>query len=126
MSDCANCKGCSQCGNGGCQIGTLELTEGEIALLEVLGQFAFLPVSREYGDPTPYYLEERDRPAAEYSRILQLLEKRGLICLSYDAPLPGCHCPTYDAHPYHGSMGLTERGQRVLEVMEFQGLSDNF
>ena len=120
MSDCKNCAG--GCGNcGGCA-GVLELGPGEAALLRQLGQFSFLPVARRADDMTPIYREESDRPEAEYSLIIQLLEQKGLIYLDY-TPLKGADMSAYAGFPVHGSMGLTSRGQQALEQMETFGSS---
>ena len=123
MSGCGNCGGsCSGCsGCTGCG-GALELAEGEIAMLRTLGQIPFLPVARKMGEDIPVYLEERDRSTEEYSLILQCLEKRGLIAIDYSAPLKGFDDSAYAAFPIRGSFALTERGQRVLELLEWQGL----
>lgn len=123
MSGCGNCSGsCGGCsGCTGCG-GIMELTEGEIAMLLTLGQIPFLPVARKMGEDIPVYLEETDRSAEEYSLILQCLEKRGLISIDYSAPLKGFDASSYAAYPIRGSFALTERGQRVLELLEWQGL----
>ena len=122
MSGCGNCTGsCGGCsGCTGCG-GALELTEGEIGMLRTLGQIPFLPVARKMGEDIPVYLEETDRSAEEYSLILQCLEKRGLISIDYTAPLKGFDDSAYANFPIRGSFGLTERGQRVLELLEWQG-----
>ena len=108
-----NCSACSGCAR------ELVLTEKEIDFLNVLGQFAFLPVARTMGDLTPVYLEEGDRE--EMSLLLQCLEKKGLISLDYDKPLRRFDESAYADYPIRGSMALTERGQKVLELMELQG-----
>jgi len=72
------------------------------------------------GDLTPVYLENGDRE--EMSLLLQCLEKKGLISLDYDKPLGGFDGTAYAAYPIRGSMALTERGQKVLELMEYQGI----
>ncbi len=113
---CAGCSGCSGCGGG------LELTEGEIRMILTLGQIPFLPVARKMGEDIPVYLEEGEYTAEEYSLILQCLEKRGLISIDYDMPLKGFSGKTYEACPIRGSFALTGRGQRVLELLETQGL----
>ena len=112
MSDCKNCAGCGGCGK------TLELTEQEIKLLQLLGQYAFLPVARKADDMTPVCLETKDCTIP-----LQLLEKKGLVDISYDAPLQGADMSAYTDFPIHGSVGLTLRGQQVLELLETQGVS---
>ena len=115
----ANCSGnCASC--GGCAK-ELVLTQREIDFLNILGQYAFLPVARAMGDLTPVYLEGGDRE--EMSLLLQCLEKKGLISLDYDKPLGGFDMSAYAAWPVRGSMALTERGQKVLELMEYQGIT---
>ena len=110
-----NCNACSGCAR------ELVLTRKEVDFLNVLGQYAFLPVARSMGDLTPIYLEEGDRE--EMSLLLQCLEKKGLISLDYDKPLGGFDETAYAAYPIRGSMALTERGQKVLELMEYQGIT---
>jgi len=114
MSCNGNCGTCSGCAR------ELVLTEKEIAFLHLLGQYAFLPVARTLGDLTPVYLEDGDRE--EMSLLLQCLEKKGLISLDYDKPLSGFDETAYASYPIRGSMALTERGQNVLELMEYQGV----
>ena len=115
MGKCSgNCSTCSGCAR------ELVLTGKEIDFLNLLGQYAFLPVARSMGDLTPVYLEEGDRE--EMSLLLQCLEKKGLISLDYDQPLGGFDETAYAAYPIRGSMALTERGQKVLELMEYQGI----
>lgn len=109
--NCGSCSGCAR---------ELVLTEKEIDFLNTLGQYAFLPVARTMGDLTPVYLE--DGEPEEMSLLLQCLEKKGLISLDYDKPLTGFDETAYTAYPIRGSMALTERGQKVLELMEYQGI----
>ena len=109
--NCGSCSGCAR---------ELVLTGKEIDFLNILGQYAFLPVARTMGDLTPVYLEDGDRE--EMSLLLQCLEKKGLISLDYDKPLAGFDEVAYAAYPIRGSMALTERGQKVLELMEYQGI----
>ena len=113
MSDCKNCAG----GCGNC-CGSLELGPMEAALLRKLGQFPFLPVARRADDMTPIYREDTDFSQEEYSLIIQLLEKKGLVRLEY-TPLSGADMSAYAGFPVHGSMGLTSRGQQVLEQIEW-------
>ena len=115
MSCNGNCGACSGCAR------ELVLTQKEIDFLNVLGQYAFLPVARTMGDLTPIYLEEGEQE--EMSLLLQCLEKKGLISLDYDKPLAGFDETAYAAYPIRGSMALTERGQKVLELMEYQGIT---
>ena len=114
--NCGGCTGCSGCG------GAMELTEGEIRMLLELGQIPFLPVAREMGEDVPMYLEETEYTPEEYSLILQCLQKRGLISIDYDMPLKGFAGKTYEAYPIRGSFALTARGQRVVELLEMQGI----
>jgi len=115
MGNCSgNCGACSGCAR------ELVLTRKEIDFLNLLGQYAFLPVARSMGDLTPVYLEDGDKE--EMSLLLQTLEKKGLISLDYDKPLKLFDESAYAAYPIRGSMALTERGQKVLELMEYQGV----
>lgn len=106
--NCASCSGCAR---------ELLLSAAEIDFLHLLGQYAFLPVERSMGDLKPFYPEAED--AEQASLLLQVLEKKGLISLDYDKPLAGFH--GYGSHPIQGSMALTQRGQQVLEMLEYQG-----
>lgn len=116
MSGCGNC--CGSC--GGC--GELILSEGEVFLLRQLAQIPFLPVARRADSMEPVYLEDAQYTSAEYSLLLQCLEKRGLISIDYDQPLAGFDMAAYAAYPIHGSFALTLRGQQVLELMDIQGI----
>ena len=113
--NCANCGGCAR---------ELVLSEQEIRMLKTLGQIPFLPVARKMGDLTPVYLEEKDRSQEEYSVVLQLLEKKGLISLDFAIPIKGFDDAAYADYPIRGSMALTGRGQQVLELMELQGIGE--
>ena len=124
MSCGGNCGSCGKCGScGGCAR-TLMITRKELDFLQELGQVAFLPVARKMGDLEPVYLEAGEENREEYSLLLQCLEKKGLVSLDYDQPLKGLKNRAYDAYPVQGSMGLTERGQKVMEMMEYQGISE--
>ena len=109
--NCGNCSGCAR---------ELVLSEAEIDFLRRLGEVAFLPVARKMGDLTPFYPE--DGPE-NMSLILEVLEKKGLISLDYDKPLTGF--AGYGDYPIKGSMALTQRGQQVLELMEYHGVVDS-
>ena len=116
MSNCSgNCSACSGCAR------ELVLTRQEIGFLHTLGQIPFLPVARKMGDLTPVYLEEGIEKQEEYALLLQCLEKKGLISLDYDMPIRGVNMDLYGAYPIRGSMALTQRGQQVLELLEYQG-----
>lgn len=118
MSCCGNCNHCSGCA------GALELTMQEMEFLRLLGQVAFLPVARQMGDLTPVYLEDGPEKQAENAIVLQLLEKKGLVSLDYDAPLKGSAMERYDVYPLKGSIALTQRGQQVLELLDYQGYAE--
>ena len=105
---CGACSGCAR---------ELVLSEAEIDFLRRLGQVAFLPVARALGDLTPIFPEDGPENT---SLILEVLEKKGLISLDYDKPLAGFD--GYGDYPVKGSMALTQRGQQVLELMEYQGV----
>lgn len=115
-----NCSSCSG-GCGGCAR-QLVITGKELEFLQELGQVAFLPVARSMGDITPVYLEAGEENQEEYSLLLQCMEKKGLISLDYDKPLKCFDHSRYRAYPIRGSIGLTERGQKVLEMLEYQGI----
>ena len=117
MSCKGNCGSCSGCAR------TLELTQGEVDVLQALGQFAFLPIARRADDMVPVYLEDDRHTKETYSLILQVLEQKGLVSLDYDKPLPHADLAAYAAYPVKGSMALTARGQAVVEMLEISGLS---
>ena len=111
--NCASCSGCAR---------ELVLSEQEVEFLQTLGQIPFLPVARKMGDLDPVYLESGD--PEEMGLILQCLHKKGLISLDFDKPLKGFDEAAYAAYPIRGSMALTERGHKVLELLEYQGITE--
>ena len=116
MGTCGgNCSSCSGCAR------ELTLSEAEIGFLRRLGEVAFLPVARQMGDLTPIYPEAD--AVENMSLLLAVLEKKGLISLDYDKPLAGFR--GYGDYPIKGSMALTQRGQSVLELLEYQGAVEN-
>lgn len=122
MSCNGNCGSC--CGScGGCAR-QLVIAPQELEFLEELGRVAFLPVARKMGDLEPVYLEEGVEKQETYSLLLQCLEKKGLISLSYDKPLVGAAEEAYAAYPIRGSISLTERGYNVLETLEYYGIPE--
>ena len=116
MSCNGNCGSCSGCAR------ELELTEKELEFLRTLAEVAFLPVARNMGDLNPVYPEN---PSEEFSLLLQCVEKKGLVSLDYHLPLKGYSHPDYDRFPIRGSLALTQRGQQVLELIEYQGVLRN-
>lgn len=111
-----NCSACSGCGKA------LELTQGEVDLLNTLAQIPFLPVARKADDMTPVYLEDTAYSREDYSLILQVLEKKGLIDLDYGSPLKGFDMASYAGYPVHGTVALTARGQTVVDLLDKQGI----
>lgn len=117
MSHCGHCGGdCTHC--AGCGAAYV-LNEGELSVLRLLGQVAFLPVARRADDLKPVWCGEGEFSPAEYSIILQCLEKKNLITIDYDLPLKGFD--GYGAYPLKGSAALTLQGQQVLDVLDVQG-----
>lgn len=110
--NCGSCGGCSQ---------TLLLSEGEMHILQSLGQIPFLPIARKAEDATPVYQEDSLYTKDEYAAFLLLLERKRLISLDYDKPLGGYNGTLYQSYPVCGSMALTARGQQVLDMLEKQG-----
>ena len=107
--NCANCSGCAR---------ELELTRGELDFLNRLGECAFLPVARNMGDLNPVFPEDTSE---EMTLLLLCLEKKGLISLDFDKPLRLFDDSAYASYPIRGSMALTERGHKTLEMLEYQG-----
>ena len=115
MGHCSgNCGSCGGCGS------TLLLTDGELKILEQLGQIPFLPVARKAADMIPVCLE--DGMPENASECLQVLEKKGLIDIDYYKPLKGVDMVAYVGYPVHGSMALTLMGQNVVEQLDLQGI----
>ena len=100
------------------------MTQPEVDFLRLLGQVAFLPVARKMGDETPVCLEDGLADAEQTSRVLMMLERKALVSLDYRAPLKGASYGRYAAYPVQGSVALTERGIKVLEVLEYQGANE--
>lgn len=124
MGNCGNCSGsCEKCAScGGCGNG-LELTMEEVQLLQELGQYSFLPLARKASDMIPVYLENGEENKELMSLVIECLEKKMLIDVSYD-PLSGADMSAYKGYPVHGSIALTQRGQQVLELIEVQGIEE--
>ena len=116
--DCKNCSG----GCGGCAK-VLELTQGEIDILQELAVYAFLPVARKADDMTPFYPEGEKYSLEEYSAILMHLERKALISMDYGAPIGTYPANLYGSWPVHGSMALTQRGQEVVDSLNITGIS---
>lgn len=118
MSHCEHCGGdCAHCSGCGA---SYVLTEGELSLLRLLGEVAFLPVGRRADDLTPIYCGEGTAAPAEYSAVLQCLEKKNLIDIDFYTPLKGFD--GYGDLPLKGSCGLTLQGQQVLDAVDIHGV----
>ena len=117
-SSCSS--GCGGC--GGCGQTTLALTEGELVMLRQFAQAPFLPIGGKGALEEPVYLEESDRPAAEYGQILLSLKLKGLIRLDYDLPLRNFDYQEYRGCSHLGSAALTGMGQAALELLEIRGV----
>ncbi len=117
-AECSSCSSCSGCAN------ELTLTKAEIEMLSRFAQIPFWPIARKADSMTPVFLEDSLHTPEEYGLILECMEKKGLISLDYYQPLTNYHNPAYDAYPIQGSMALTARGIRVLELLELQGAED--
>ena len=115
---CAGCGACGSCGGG------LTLLPAELALLRELAACPFLPVGLDSAAGEPVYLENGAEQAAEYSRAVSLLEKRGLVRVDYGIPLSGFDYAAYARCARKGSIALTARGQSIVEVLEVQGVAE--
>ena len=114
---CGRCCGgiCSGCG------GSVLLSDGELEMLREFAQYPFLPVaSDENGDPI--YRESNTRSETDYASILSAMQKKGLIQINYDIPLPNYAYRLYHDCKHHGSMALTSLGQCVIDQIENQGI----
>lgn len=121
-SGCAGCgsEGCSSC--SGCGGGALLITPQELEILEQLRIYAFLPVARKADTMEPHCREEA--MPEDCSLALQLLERKNLIRIDYDAPMVNFDYNAYQGLPVHGVISLTARGQEVLEVLEVLGVAE--
>ena len=116
---CGGCCGsCGSCGGNGAMV----MAPEEIEMLRLLGQIPFLPVARRADSVDPVYFGEGNLTGKTASLTIQCLEKRGLISVDYDQPLPGAYGAEYAGYPIRGSFALTARGQEILELLEIQGV----
>ena len=111
---CGSCESCTGC--GGCDR-SLTVTAPELEFLGRLAQTPFLPVGRKIDGEVPLF---EDDP--EMTAVLQVLETKQLISIDYRLPLKGCREEWYLKSPIRGSLALTARGQRVLELLDYQGI----
>ncbi|MBQ7330250.1 MAG: hypothetical protein IJW94_00410 [Oscillospiraceae bacterium] len=115
MSKCNHCGGCGKCSGCG---GALELNQGELTLLQHMGQIPFQPIGAAR-EEEPVYLGDGELSKEEYTAVIACLEKKGLVDLEWGVMLKGFD--GYGAYPIKGTMTLTKRGQQVLEILDIQG-----
>lgn len=122
---CASCSGCSgNCGGcSGCG-SSLELSRGEIDLLQVLEQVPFLPIARRADAADMVCLEREVAHISNVPLVLALLEKKALVDLDFRWELKGFDYAAYGGYPCRGSVALTARGQQVLDLLNIQGAEE--
>ena len=110
--------GCDHCG-GNCRScrNTVELTEPELEILDLLSQYAFLPIGRKADSEMPLCVFDSRYPPETTGLALLCLEKKGLTALDYDMPLNGFFDSRYLTCPLRGSAALTAKGQQILELL---------
>lgn len=102
-----SCQGCGR---------EIYLTGKAIELLELLGEYAFLPLGEE--DGKPFFISESGE---RYESSVKALRLFGLITLDYDMPISGFDYSAYSGAERLGSMALTRAGQDALEALNVQG-----
>ncbi len=102
---------------GGC--GELYLTGKALELLELLGEYAFLPLGERDGKPVVV-----SETGETFSNAVTALKLYGLVTLDYDLPLAGFDYKNYVNCSRLGSMALTARGQAALEALDAQGVAE--
>ena len=116
---CENCQACSRAaGCSGCQRNTA-LNFLESALLDVFSVTPFLPVAIDRQSGRILLTDPEMEPNAA-ALALRMLQKRGLVRVDADLPLPNADYRGYEGWT-HGSAALTARGQELLDTMEYQG-----
>jgi len=117
MPKCDPCRSsCKNCHN------TIELAEPELEILDLLSQYAFLPIGREVDSEIPLCMFDCKQPPKDAGLAMLCLEKKGLTVLDYDMPLSGFCDKRYLTCPLRGTVSLTAKGQQVLDLLEFQGI----
>ena len=122
--------GHSACGGAGCGAccgrrmgdGAVTLTQSELDVLRLLAQYAFLPAARRADSMDPICLEPELADIPDANAALAALDALGLIDADYDARLAGCDYAMYAKYPLQGSIGLTTAGQRLIDIMEINGI----
>ena len=95
--------------------GAAALTDGEQALLELLAQYAFLPLAFDQVSEEPVCLEHTDGGQRETSAALLSLREKRLISIDYDMPLANYDYSAYPQYERYGSAALTAFGQETLD-----------
>ena len=117
-----NCENCQACNQGtdcsGCQRNPA-LNPLESALLDVFSVTPFLPVAIDRQSGRMLLMGPELEPNAA-SLALRMLQRRGLVRVDADLPLPNADYSGYEGWT-HGSAALTARGQEFLDSMEYQG-----
>jgi len=124
--DTLNCghDSCGACCGGSCTGcgGALELTRGELDLLQLFAQIPFLPVVGKYGSELPFFADEGTGAGESLGPVIAALERKRLIQVDYRQPLLNFDYSAYEPCSHKGSMALTTRGQEVLDLLEIQGI----
>ncbi len=105
---------CGRCCAHACG-GAAALTDAEQELLELLAQYAFLPLAFDPASEEPVCLERTDRRQEETSAALLSLWEKRLISLDYDMPLANYDYSAYTQYECYGSAALTAFGQETLD-----------
>ena len=105
---------CGRCCSHACG-GAAALTDAEQELLELLAQYAFLPLAFDPASEEPVCLERTDRRREEISAALLSLGEKRLISMDYDMPLTNYDYSTYTQYECYGSIALTAFGQETLD-----------
>ena len=95
--------------------GAAALTDGEREMLELLAQYAFLPIAFDPASEEPVCLERTDRRPEETSAALLSLREERLIRTDYDMPLDNYDYSVYTQYEGYGSAALTAFGQETLD-----------
>lgn len=105
---------CGRCCAHACG-GAAALTDAEQELLELLAQYAFLPLAFDPASEEPVCLERTDRRQEETSAALLSLWEKRLISLDYDMPLSNFDYSAFRQYERYGSAALTAFGQAALD-----------
>jgi hypothetical protein len=118
--------GCGACCGGSCagRDDSVSLTQGELDLLTLLAQVPFLPVAWPAGSDRPVCREDPERAPEALAAAIAGLEGKRLIQLDARRPLANFDYGAYGDCSARGSMALTALGQRVVELLDIQGIEE--